>query len=908
MTLEGFNMPFSNLTFKKITVYIASAISIALALLHVFLGSASGALYVYALDNTPDTAGIMAWIILGFTGLTVVFSLVAASLQLANKKVKVLLTLNVIFSLISMLLSIACADIGIIYPICLFAVDILIAIYAIIFEIKNRDNDPNLTDEDEPSSTSGAIFGIVISLISMVFLFSIFFIPVCFFDGVAYFSLFNALGDNQTLECLISFVAFFVLYIFLLIYFTQILIYSKNTNKFLMKTRTLIYWEFALSIAFYLFSIVISFVDKNNQGVAVSSISSISYIPLVGMALLAVINSIVSARFMKFDDDSKTNSNAKLVNRLVALLFVVLFVGLLVGSLFSNILVITYTSSSVTNTVTVNGFEVLSNYQNMEAGYKTLAFFIYLILVYCVVALVISISLFARKSTYFYKFSFIVVCASFVLILALSFFGKYYEIGEGIQIETIKKILESKGISTSLDYESTIRSQTIYFAMAALGLMAIMAFVKPFSNRVKEEALDVNINNDLSSLNAGNVPAPIAEEEPVPSEEEKEEPEESIEPKEEKRKDFDPCPAFSEIDSKEDEFRAEIEKRKEVLFENPSLPSIVNFIVEYARDSRLHLSYKEEDIAQFIAGLASSRLSILQGMSGTGKTSLPKIFSEAILGTCDIIEVESSWKDKNELIGYYNEFSSKFTPKKFTQALYRAKFMPETITFIVLDEMNLSRIEYYFSDFLSLMENEEDKREINLLNVQLKSVVEGEIKEFKQLEEGHTLKIPSNVWFIGTANRDESTFEISDKVYDRAMTMNFTKRASKVKQFNLPLDQKFLTYPQFRTIIDRAKENYKFDCESSEIVKEVEKIVSPFNISFGNRIMNQIESFVSVYCSCFNDPQAVEKDALEKILLTKVVQKLEFKSIENKEELVHAFEKIGLLRCSEFISKLNEDI
>ncbi len=879
---------------KKVIVCLGEAISLTLALLHVFLGSSEGALYTYGFKYVEQTAGIVVLVIFGFCVLNVIASLISICLQLGNKKVKILLSLNVVFSLVNLILSIACLDITNIYPIALLSVNVLLAIYAIIFEIRNKDNDEN----EEESNRAGATFNIVISFVCLGALLSIFFIPVCFFDGKPYFALFNALTDNQTLECLLSFVAFFVFYVILLIYFTQILIYAKNINKFLAKTRVLIYWSFALSIAFYLFSIVISFIDKNNQGTAVSTVFSISYIPLLVVAFIAIINSLVSSRFIKFEPE-KESTNAKLVNRMLALLFVVLFLGLLVGSLFSNILVIHYTSGSVTNTVTVNGFEVLSNYQNMEAGYKTLAFFIYLLLVYSIVALVISISLFARKSTYFYKFSFIVVCASFVLILVLSFFGKYYEIGEGIQEVTIQKILESKGISTTLDYESKITSQTIYFAMASLGLMVIMAFLKPFSNRVKEEALDVNINNDLSSLN--NVPQALSSNEEIKEEEPKEE-------VVQKPKDFDPCPAFSEIDAKEDAYREDIEKRKEHLFVSPNLVEITRFVVEYAKDSRLHLSYKEEDIAQFIAGLGSSKLSILQGMSGTGKTSLPKIFSEAILGTCDIVEVESSWKDKNELIGYYNEFSSKFTPKKFTQALYRAKFRPETISFIVLDEMNLSRIEYYFSDFLSLMENEEDKREINLLNVQLKVTKDGENNEYKQLVDGHTLKIPANVWFIGTANRDESTFEISDKVYDRAMTMNFNKRASKVKNFDEPISQRFLTYYQFSNLLAKAKETYKFDCESSEIVKEVEKIVAPFNISFGNRIMNQIESFVSIYCSCFPDPQSVENEAIEKILLTKVVQKLEFKSIENKEELVHSFEKLNLLRCAEFISKLNEDI
>ena len=120
---------------------------------------------------------------------------------------------------------------------------------------------------------------------------------------------------------------------------------------------------------------------------------------------------------------------------------------------------------------------------------------------------------------------------------------------------------------------------------------------------------------------------------------------------------FDSCPSFTEIDNKEEEYNQELEFRKTKLFQNPSLPSLVNFIVDYARESRLHLSYTPEDIASFIAGLGSTKLLILQGMSGTGKTSLPKIFCEALMGNCEIIEVESSWKDKNELLGYYNEFS-----------------------------------------------------------------------------------------------------------------------------------------------------------------------------------------------------------------------------------------------------------
>ena len=895
-------MILSNLTFKKIAVSICSCISIIFAFLTVFLSSGSGAIYTLALDTLELQNSIFLWVIVGASSLTVLLSLITIVLQLFNKKIKTLVLLNTIISLVGMIFTILVGNLNIIYPILGFAFSFLISIYSVIFEIKNKDD----IEKSSNKNINGSIFSSIISFISILCLFSIFLIPICFYNNTAYYTLLTGLQNIQSEEeyllFLISFIAFFALYIFVLIGFTQSLVYFKNTNKFLEKTRVLIGFELGLSILFFFYSIIISYLEKDKQSY-VTSISNISYIPLVVTSYIAIVNSIFSSKYITLDEKDNRDANLKLKNRLLTLVFTILFLGLLTGSVFSNILVITYTYNSVSQVVTVNGLDVLQNYQSMDSGYKILAFFIYIILVFSIVSLVVSLSLFFRKSTYFYKYSFFSVCAAFVLIIVLSLFSKYYEIVKGIQTDAIKQILSNKGLNISVDYDSKVSSQCLYFALAGLALVVVMIFLKPFSNKVREEALDVNINNDLSSINT----APQVIE--APKEEVKEESkDEEVEEKEEKLKDFDPCPAFSEIDALEDSFTKDFRTRKSQLFSNPTLPSIVSFVVEYARDSRLHLSYKEEDIAQFVAGLGSSRLSILQGMSGTGKTSLPKIFTESLFGNCNIIEVESSWKDKNELIGYYNEFSEKFTPKKFTQALYQAKFMPDVITLIVLDEMNLSRIEYYFSDFLSLMENEEDKREIKLLNVQLKSIKDGEYKEYKKLNNGHTIKIPTNVWFIGTANKDESTFEISDKVYDRAMTMNFTSRAPKVKFYNSPISKKFLTYTDFKKLIENAKKNYKFDCEDNEIVKQVEKIVAPFNISFGNRILNQIESFVSIYCSCFTEPQKKENEALEKILLTKVVQKLETKSIENKEELVHAFEKIGLLRCADFISKLNEDI
>jgi len=368
---------------------------------------------------------------------------------------------------------------------------------------------------------------------------------------------------------------------------------------------------------------------------------------------------------------------------------------------------------------------------------------------------------------------------------------------------------------------------------------------------------------------------------------------------------YDPIPAFSEIDGLVDKFDEQYQKNLQFKFEGVTLPLLVDHIIDYAKNSEQNLSYGKREIKTFIAGLGASKLSILQGMSGTGKTSLPKIFMEAIGGYCEMIAVESSWRDKNELLGYYNEFNKKFTPKAFTQSLYKASLNIDTPVFIVLDEMNLSRIEYYFSDFLSLMEAREEDRSIKLFDVQLYPETDDRT-EYLSLNGGHTLKIPKNIWFVGTANRDESTFEISDKVYDRAQTMNFDKRAPKVIKNNA-IDNpiKFVTMTQLGTLFDECKA-LEFDAEGNALIKKVESILWSYRISFGNRILRQIEEFVKVYLAASGAKNSNERDeyiheALDCIILSKIVRKLEFKQINDIDELIEDFKPLKLPLCSAFL-------
>lgn len=373
----------------------------------------------------------------------------------------------------------------------------------------------------------------------------------------------------------------------------------------------------------------------------------------------------------------------------------------------------------------------------------------------------------------------------------------------------------------------------------------------------------------------------------------------------------DPIPAFSELDRRIPKYAEELKKRKRHTFEDLTLPKLVTHIIDYARYSEERLSYGPAEIKTFLAGISASRLSILQGMSGTGKTSLPKIFMEAIDGYCELVAVESSWRDKNELLGYYNEFTKKYTPKSFTQFLYEASLNREVPCFIVLDEMNLSRIEYYFSDFLSLMESRENARRIKLFDVQLYPHID-ERKNYLALRDGHTVDIPPNVWFVGTANRDESTFEISDKVYDRAQTMNFDRRAPKaVVNSQTEYPQKFVPYAELRALFAQAKSAMEFDAENFELIQKVEKLLRPYKISFGNRILKQMEDFVKTFVACSEIQNSAARaecinEAVDYIIFSKIVRKLEFKQLADIDSLIDEFTKLKLPKCTEFLQSLTE--
>ena len=318
--------------------------------------------------------------------------------------------------------------------------------------------------------------------------------------------------------------------------------------------------------------------------------------------------------------------------------------------------------------------------------------------------------------------------------------------------------------------------------------------------------------------------------------------------------------------------------------------------------NKLKLYYSIDDIRRFIAGLAVSRLLILQGMSGTGKTSLAHAFGSYIDNTATVIPVQPMWKERTDLIGYYNEFTKRFNETLLLEKMYEANYSKD-MYITVLDEMNIARVEYYFAEFLSLLElPDPDERYLEVVSDRWDN-------DPAQLKDGR-VKLPINMWFIGTANNDDSTFAISDKVYDRAMIMNLD---AKSERFAAPsTSKKHISAAQFEDLVQMAQKEYALSSRNMRRLEELDKyLIEHFHITFGNRIMKQIKTYIPVYVSCGGEELA----ALDDILAKKVIRKLETQNpiylrntaeglISHMEEL---FGSDGMPLCKEYIRRLERN-
>ncbi|MBQ6580174.1 MAG: hypothetical protein IIX33_05055, partial [Oscillospiraceae bacterium] len=113
--------------------------------------------------------------------------------------------------------------------------------------------------------------------------------------------------------------------------------------------------------------------------------------------------------------------------------------------------------------------------------------------------------------------------------------------------------------------------------------------------------------------------------------------------------------------------------------------------------SQLKLYYDLDMMRYFLASMGTSRIIILQGISGTGKTSLPYAFGKFVQKDTTVVSVQPSWRERTELYGYFNEFTKRYAETEFLQAIYECNYYRDP-HIVILDEMNIARVEYYFAE------------------------------------------------------------------------------------------------------------------------------------------------------------------------------------------------------------------
>ncbi len=334
--------------------------------------------------------------------------------------------------------------------------------------------------------------------------------------------------------------------------------------------------------------------------------------------------------------------------------------------------------------------------------------------------------------------------------------------------------------------------------------------------------------------------------------------------------------------------------------DNVNLVEIVDMFRNFAA-SNMKLYYSPKIIRLFISSFAATRLIILQGISGTGKTSLPYAFGKFLNNDAVIASVQPSWRDRTELFGYFNEFTKKFNETEVLSKMYEATYLDKVFV-TILDEMNIARVEYYFAEMLSILEMpSRDEWIIDLVP----SVWPNDPKH---LPDGK-LRLPDNMWYVGTINNDDSTFMVTDKVYDRAIPININEKG---EPFEAPITGHLLLRSKhLESLFEKAQTEIKINEETIKKLEAMDNyVIEHFRLAFGNRILKQIYDFIPVYVAC----GGTEIDGLDYIVAHKILRRFEQLNLSFIRDEIdgfidyisQTFGKENFSECKEYLTRLKK--
>lgn len=296
------------------------------------------------------------------------------------------------------------------------------------------------------------------------------------------------------------------------------------------------------------------------------------------------------------------------------------------------------------------------------------------------------------------------------------------------------------------------------------------------------------------------------------------------------------------------------------------------------------LIYSKEDLVNFYISAEASNFIVFAGMSGTGKSKLVKVYAKALgadkYDGIKFISVSPAWTDDSDVLGYvdYRNMLYREADAELVTFLKKASENKENKYIVCFDEMNLARVEHYFSQFLSILEDKAEDRYLTVYNKSLEG------KLYNSTTYPAAIRIWDNVLFVGTVNMDESTINFSDKVLDRVNVIKLGMRP----------------FTELKSVIkDCVLTEQELDC-----LTELHEMIRDFNpkLGIGYRIVKQINSYIK------NIPTGAEYTramAFDKLLVQRIITKLRG-SEEQLVKLVGKLDKEGNLSASDVESLLDK--
>ena len=308
-------------------------------------------------------------------------------------------------------------------------------------------------------------------------------------------------------------------------------------------------------------------------------------------------------------------------------------------------------------------------------------------------------------------------------------------------------------------------------------------------------------------------------------------------------------------------------------------------------------------IRQFYTALKTNQIIVLNGPSGTGKTSLVTHFADIISAKCKLIPVQPSWTDRQDLLGVFNPMKKKYHPSVLLDFMVQAKKDPDTLYIACLDEINLATIEYYLADILSVREQKKElelysefeyresmneigwyskwmSKEYGLENMEMKDWVKerfevNDVRDFEYISRylnlvqyPHAIEIPSNIRFVGTMNMDGSVKPLAPKVIDRSFIIRIGEQDEKPEKSEII---GAMTIGAEHFTLQKSNEHpqkYFFEEKFDQLSSSLEQIGAGYN----RRVKKHMEDYIHIS----SDFDLEEETVLDEILMTKLLPRINY--------------------------------